>query len=79
MNNKNQNEKSFCEIEQINKREKIFVYFEYDLTEKKLNFICNNLFNGIINNVIPIQSKYLTFCIVFFSGGDEVELIFNQK
>ena len=79
MNNKNQNEKSFCEIEQINKREKIFVYFEYDLTEKKLNFICNNLFNGIINNVIPIKSKFLTFCIVFFSGGDEVELIFNQK
>ena len=79
MNNKNQNEKSFCEIEQINRREKIFVYYEYDLIENKLIFICNNLFNGIINNVIPIKSKYLTFCIVFFSGGDEVELIFNQK
>ena len=79
MNNKNQNEKSFCEIEQINKREKIYVYFEYNLIEKNLIFICNNLFNGIINNVIPIQSKYLTFCIVFFSGGDEVELIFNPK
>jgi hypothetical protein len=79
MNNKNENCKTYTEDKDINKKEKIVVSFEFVLEEKKLNFLCNNKFKGTINNVIPKKSKYLTFCIVFFSGGDEVELIFNPK
>ena len=79
MNNKNENCKTYTEDKDINKKEKIVISFEFQSEEKKLIFLCNNKFKGTINNVIPKKSKYLTFCIVFFSNGDKVQLKFNQK
>ena len=81
-NNKDENNKripgatagggSACENE-----ESVEVCFRYFCSNKELEFYCTKMFNGRLTNVYPECSVYLTICVLFLNGGDEVELKLN--
>ena len=81
-NNKDENNKRIPGINagggNLNdKEENVEVCFRYICSSKELEFYCTKMFNGKLTQVYPQCSIYLTVCVLFLNGGDEVELKLN--